>query len=622
MPFAADKCLALMLLMLVSQAASAAAPQDAVDGETLLETVEVTGQRVANRQPASTYAAVVTELRYDPQVDLQSRALPEGQADVTVRGGLFENTGFKIGAVTIFDPQTGHYSVELPVDPEMLSTPALLTDSENSLNAFNASLATVHYGYADIVAGGSARLGVGTDGLRFGSARLSHQNEPGRHHATAFTLAAAASRGDGTLPDGDHDFKRFSGHFQLDQEAAQSNIVIGYQDKFFGWPGMYTGFASLPETDHVKQGLIVADHRRSSANGWWQLGAAYRWLDDDYDFDRRSIESGTPGSYEHETRSFSLGLNGARYAAGADWNYGLTFAADRLVRSTDLTHGDFNSRSYLSLRLAPEGSWPLGSGAELLVRAGIGADISNRDEDALLPVGALRWSKPTAWGDHAISLDLSRNTQLPGYTALNSSPTGLFGGNAGLGREFADTLTLAYRLNRGAWGASLSFFIRRDDDLVDWTYSRGAPFARQANPVDMDVTGLEFSWQWVTDQWQVAGGYTYLDKDADYGAAVVDASYYALNFANHRATLAVLFQPVPWLQFRLDNEYRQQHENPLRTSDRRVWLASCSIGWRLPVDTGISIDLVADNLTDNDFEEFPGTPAYGRQLSLTMGLTW
>jgi len=91
---------------------------------------------------------------------------------------------------------------------------------------------------------------------------------------------------------------------------GETNVLVGYHDKFFGWPGAYTGFASLPETDHTKLGLIVVDHRQLAEQGWWELGAAYRWLEDDYDFDRRTVESGTPGSFEHETRCFSLGLMG------------------------------------------------------------------------------------------------------------------------------------------------------------------------------------------------------------------------------------------------------------------------------------------------------------------------
>jgi hypothetical protein len=614
-------CLAGLLLW-GTLTVSASEPESNEEDPEVLEIIEVTGQRVANLQPASTYAAAVTELRFDPQIDIQARGLPEGQADVTVRGGLFENTGFKIGAVTIFDPQTGHYSVELPIDPDMLTAPALMTDSEHSINAFNASVATVNYGYAGIVPGGTARLGFGNDKLRFASARVSHGKPLNDGRKAGLTLAAAASSGDGTLPFGDHDFKRFAGHFQVGDGGRETNLIAGYQDKFFGWPGAYTGFASLPETDHIKQGLVVLDHRQSNARGWWQVAGAYRRVEDDYDFDRRTVDTGGPGSFEHETRSFSLGINGAQSASGVNWTYAAMLAADRLVRSTDLTNGHFNSRTYLSMSLAPGWTWMLASGAELQLRAGLRADISNRDENELMPLGNISWSRTLSSGSQSVALDLSRTSQLPGYTALNSRPTGLFGGNPDLGREFANTMTISYDQTRGSWHARAAFFVRRDDDLVDWTFLQGAPFARQANPVDLDVSGVELLLEWASDEWNVIAAYTFLDKDADYGEAEVDASYYALNFAQHRATLALRYRPTQSIELRLDNEYRVQERNPLRSNSRTAWLTSLSAGWQLPTATALRLELVADNLTDSDFEEFPGTPAYGRQFSLALGVDW
>lgn len=47
-----------------------------------------------------------------------------------MRGGLFENTGFKTGAVTVTDPQTGHYAAELPIEPALLSLPEIHTESK------------------------------------------------------------------------------------------------------------------------------------------------------------------------------------------------------------------------------------------------------------------------------------------------------------------------------------------------------------------------------------------------------------------------------------------------------------------------------------------------------------
>ena len=67
--------------------------------------IRVSASRVANNLPANTYATVATALRFDPLTELQPRGIAEGQSDVTVRGGLFENTGFKVGAITINDPQ-------------------------------------------------------------------------------------------------------------------------------------------------------------------------------------------------------------------------------------------------------------------------------------------------------------------------------------------------------------------------------------------------------------------------------------------------------------------------------------------------------------------------------------
>ena len=588
----------------------------------VLEPITVQARRVANLQPASSYATLATELRFYPGIDLQSRGLSEGQADVTVRGGLFENTGFRLGAVTIFDPQTGHYAVEIPLDTAMLSSPEVLLDADNGLNGFNASVATVSYGFRKIATGGSLSVGIGTDSLIYGSVRVGQTRELKSGRQLGALFSASGSTGDGTLPYGDHNFKRFSGQVQITSENAETNILAGYHDKFFGWPGAYTGFASLPETDHTKLGLLVLDHRQSVARGWWEIGAAYRHLKDDYDFDRRTNESGVPGSFEHETRSFTLGLSGELDAMGLDWAFSGQFVADRLVRSTDLVFGDFNSRSYLTLGIAPGRQWLLEGGRLLTARAGLRVDWSNRDEDTLLPLFSLDYEQPMGEGSGSLGISYSRNSQLPGYTALKSPPRGLFGGNADLGREYANTVTARAGYQSTAWELSAAVFRRVDDDLVDWTYLEGAPFSRQANAVDLHVWGVETLTAWRSEKLDLVGSYTWLDKDADYGAALVDASYYALNYARHRVTLAIRYRLTRRFELRLDSAWRSQQSNPLRSGDEQAFISSFSAYWRPWADSRLRFNVIVDNLTDNEFEEFPGTPAMGRQVSLGAVLAW
>ena len=120
----------------------------------------------------------------------------------------------------------------------------------------------------------------------------------------------------------------------------------------------------------------------------------------------------------------------------------------------------------------------------------------------------------------------------------------------------------------------------------------------------------------------VVAGFSWLDKDADYGSAQVDASFYALNYARERLMLALVYRPVSRVDIRFDGEYRRQQENPLRSGRSKAFISSVSVGWRPGFAKRARISLVADNLTDSDFEEFPGTPPMGRQLSLGIGMHW
>ena len=580
--------------------------------------ITVSARRVANTRPAGTYASPATTLRFDPLTELQSRGIAEGQSDVTVRGGVFENTGFKLGATTIMDPQTGHYVAELPVDPAMLSTPAIYKGIDNAVEGFNSAIATVTYAISRIESGSSANLGFGTDNLNFQAIRHARAPDDG----IGFQVSAARSDGDGTVEFGDHEFARVNAQLQVEDAGVQTDVIAGYQDKFYGWPGAYTGFASLPETDDTQTTFLLLNQRRESAGGWFEYGGFYRRLEDDYDFNRTDFETGTPGSFEHETRVMAVGFQGLRRSGRISWRYGGQLTSDELVRSTDLTNGSFDDRSYATLTVVPSVDVVLDSGRIMTWRFGATLDYSNRDSNKISPMLGVSFDRTDASGTTSLALEYAQTTQLPGYTALKSNPSGLFGGNAALGRETARQVSASVVRDTGDWQARATVFSREDDDLVDWTFSTGAPFARQANEVDIDVNGVEM---FVTRQWEnlyVAAGYTWLDKDADYGAAQVDASFYALNFARHRATLALRYRFAGGFEVRLDNEYRRQEENPLRVGDDQTYLASMALVWNGDAPRGFSVALVADNLTDSEFQPFPGTPAAGRQVSVNAGYSW
>jgi hypothetical protein len=616
------KCTQSLAVLVAVATQVASLPADAqsnTEKDTASEIAEITvrARRVANLRPAGTFAAPVTTLRFDPSTELQSRGLAEGQSDVTVRGGIFENTGFKLGAVTVMDPQTGHYFAELPVDPMSMSDHEVAKGIDNAVEGFNSNVATVSYALRAISDGGYALLGLGSDNLNFQALRVGIEADP---FAAAFSFAR--SEGDGSLPNGDHEFKRYNLHLQRATDGAQTDIVAAYQDKFYGWPGAYTGFATLAETDDTQTTLVLANHRQEVSGGWWEIGGFYRELEDDYDFDRTSKETGVPGSFEHETRVYAIGAQGLYRSGKVDWVYGLQATADELVRSTDLTEGSFNKRDYLTASVVPSIYFDLDSERTVTLRAGASVDVSSEDSNSVLPLLGFSISQSHGGGVTNFAFDWAHTSQVPGYTVLKSRPNGLFGGNPNLGREEARQMTVTLSRDTDRWQGHVAMFHRADDDLVDWTFSTGAPFVRQANAVDIDVLGVElqFTAQW--DSFELATGYTYLDKDADYGTAIVDASFYALNFARHRATLALRYRLAEPLELRLDNEYRTQQDNPLRTSDSEAYLVSMAIAWEPPGGRGFGAVMTIDNLTDSDYQPFPGTPAMGRQFSLSASYAW
>jgi vitamin B12 transporter len=577
----------------------------------------VFSEQVANQTPVSTFAMPVSGLRFEPRVDVQARNLAEGQADVAIRGGVFENTGFKIGASALFDPQTGHYFAEIPVAPAMLQSPKVLTGAQNAAAGFNAGVGTIAYGWRPIEQRGEAAVAAGD----YASNRQSlYQGVVAPATLGGLTVAADAelsrSESDGSVPFGDHHFERASGRLQLRGAQSQTDFFAGWQRKFFGWPNLYTPFG-FNESEDLRTDLYVLNHRAwTSAGDFWQLGALYRRNHDDYEFNRAVPGASNP--FQHTTRVRSVSLEGHQSLAGWALAYSAQAMRDSL-ESTALTFGRFRNRSYLKVAAVPEFTRETSAG-RLLLRAGATYDDTNRDSSALSPLVSAALIRPDGSRLYA---EYSESTQVPTYTALNSNPSaGLFRGNPNLGRGTSRNLEAGFTVKTGGWTVESAGFYRWDDTLTDWTFARGVT-ARTANPVDIGTFGLEVVATRRSPRYDLVLGYTWLDKSADYGSATVDASFYALNFARHRLTAAVVLRLGAGFEMRLDNEYRAQEKNFLRTvGGDQAFLSALGLHYLPPGVRGLEFSLLVDNLWDSDFQEVPAVPAARRQFSAGAAYRW
>lgn len=583
----------------------------------VLPKLAVYSEQVANQTPVSTFAMPVSGLVFEPRVDVQARNLAEGQADVAIRGGVFENTGFKFGAFSVYDPQTGHYLAELPIAPAMLTSPRVLTGADNALEGFNAEVGTVAYGWSPITQRGALSVAVGdydTNHQSFYQGMLLPGAVAGR--TLAADLEVSRSESDGSVPYGDHHFKRTAGRVQLQGKNSQTDFFAGEQKKFFGWPNLYTPFG-VNETESLKTGLLAFNHREwSSPDNYWQVGAYYRRNYDDYEFNR--FVPGQFNPYQHTTHVRSIALDGRQGSGPWAFAYNAQYMRDS-IQSTSLTFGPYNSRDYFKLAVIPQYTTDTASG-QLTLRAGATYDDTNRDSSAVSPVMEISLKRPTGLRLYA---QYAESTQVPTYTAIKSNPAaGLFRGNQNLQRETSRNLEAGMDFKTGAWTVQAAAFYRWDDQLVDWTFRRGVT-ARTANPVDIGTAGFELVTVMKSPRCDLILGYTYLDKSADYGLATIDASFYALNFAHHRLTAAVIMRPCPGLELRVDNEYRIQEKNFLRVIGGNAALSSAIGLYYLPRGIrGLELSARMDNVWDSDYQKVPAVPAAKRQFSVGAAYYW
>ena len=252
-----------MMPFLPSIAFGQSTDSEAEESSSLPE-LAVTESRVAIPEPAGTFPTAVTELRYEPLIDVQTRNIAEAQGDVSIRGGIFENTGFRVGAATLFDPQTGHYFAEIPIDQRMLSGPRIATGLENAYAAFNSTVGSVNYAWRPIEKIWEMDVGLGDNSFKMARTYIGRVIKLDDNEHLAGDFSISRSRSDGTRHGGDHYFVRYATRVQWRSENTQTDLFAGYQSKFFGWPNMYTPFNVL-ETENLQTRLFLINHR----TGFW-----------------------------------------------------------------------------------------------------------------------------------------------------------------------------------------------------------------------------------------------------------------------------------------------------------------------------------------------------------------
>ncbi|WP_319591003.1 TonB-dependent receptor domain-containing protein [uncultured Draconibacterium sp.] len=175
-------------------------------------------------------------LEYVAAIDVRQRGTEGVQADVSVRGGTFDQTLILLNGINITDPQTGHHNLNLPVSLAQIERIEILEGPAARVygpNAFSGAINIVTRQSANseisaAVLGGSFGYFDGNLAGSFSTGKMQHM------------LAFNGKRSDGYT--NNTDFDELNGFYsnQLNTEKGVLKFQLGLSEKGFGANSFYT----------------------------------------------------------------------------------------------------------------------------------------------------------------------------------------------------------------------------------------------------------------------------------------------------------------------------------------------------------------------------------------------
>ncbi len=393
-------------------------------------------------------------LRLVPSVDIRERGGRGTQADISIRGGSFDQTSVLLNGIDFTDARTGHQSHSLPLDLEAVSSIELV----EGVPGVGAYAGAVHFRTAPLfpdyllfdAAGGS---------YGYGYAHLS-----GATTGRGLTLFGAASyrRTDGYRHNTDSE--TCNAYLRLTASSRRWGMLdfqTGFQMRAFGSNGFYAAY-NPDQWEHTQTALASLRYLKSWGRLSFGASASYRKNFDRYDWIRGEAMN------RHNTDNV-----GARLW----WNYTSAWGTTSLG-------GDYAFNHIYSTNLGDRLSWPHGDylcatarhTGNVWVRHALTlgrVDLSASAGAAFSPYGTRSsWSVAGAWRPVRglrVETGVWRSMRLPTFTDLYyTSPAQI--NNLDLRPEYATNLRLAVSYSTPSWRVSAGGFYRAGRDVIDWVW--------------------------------------------------------------------------------------------------------------------------------------------------------
>jgi iron complex outermembrane receptor protein len=410
--------------------------------------------------------SVADALRLVPGLWVRARGPYGSQTDFSMRGAGFGQVLVMVDGVRLNDVQSGHHNGDLPVQLEDIERIEVLGGAGASLFGADAVGGTIHIITRRGDAASSAQLAVGQHGL----VQAQGVWRPGTAGIVR-SLSGGLERSDGFMPV--RDFRH--GQLRLVAQVGATTLTVAHLDKDFGAAGYY---GPAPSREWTAQTLVSADglHRVGQSTRI-QHTAWYRSHGDRFVYDSRNAAAMPNRHRTHSVggtvRVFERLRDGVQVSAGGE-------AAVDVLRSSALGERQESRGSAFAEVEVVAG--------RLRVYPGVRVDGYSTFGVAWSPSMAASWQASPGLKLRASG---GRAFRVPTFTErYYTDPVHLASADLRAERGWSGETGLDW-YPAAQWTASLTGFVRREDDVIDWVRPSSADRWQTRNIRDVRAHGLE-----------------------------------------------------------------------------------------------------------------------------------
>lgn len=578
----------------------------------IITPVEVYKRDTLSVTPLQTIESV---LRLNPAIDIRERGGKGMQADISIRGGSYDQTMVLLNGIDFSDARTGHQSHSLPVDLDIVGEIDIISGL-TGIGAYSGALNIVttplrpNYMRAELSGGAYGYL---------------YSNISGAVTKNGLSVLAAGSirRSDGYIANTDfNNSNLYTRITYTTRSIGLFDIQAGYQRRDFGSNGFYS-LAYPDQFEHTETALASARWNRSFGRFTVNVYASYRKNNDRYELYRSS--KGAPNGWKpnyHTTdnvgaeASVSYRWIAGTTSLGADYKYNHLYSnvlGELMDTPIDIPGADAQYTHEKSRNIF--NGW-----LRHQVQLG-GTSLAGSVNLAASPYGTFpSWSlsvKQRIMNNWTANASATRSMRLPTFTDLYYT-TATHIGDPNLKPEHAMTYQIGTDYSVNHFSASVLGFYRHGKDIIDYVLVETPEGDKWQSTqlTELDTYGVEVCASYtggrILRNLIVSYGWLHSSKDAS-----DRITKYTLDYMKNKVTIQCGINIWKGFVAEVTASWYDRNET-LDASYNPYWLINARLSWNRDIWT---IYAEATNLFNTEYYDFVGLRQPPRWITAGVILT-